>query len=194
MRKLRQAGAVAVALLMVAASAPVLTASDSVTVGDFVQRVAEAKGVDSTDAYASVSSLAGVGVRVPADLEFSSPLTEGDVVAIARSLGINVRSGNPDASFTADQVDRFFLSFDSDITAGQSSTPDFDLYDDLVDIDPGLGDENVSGDWFFWWKGWFPGYWWAKWLGEWIGKWKGKWKGKGKGGKKGGGKTKKDPH
>ena len=143
MRKLRQAGAVAVALLMVAASAPVLTASDSVTVGDFVQRVAEAKGVDSTDAYASVSSLAGVGVRVPADLEFSSPLTEGDVVAIARSLGINVRSGNPDASFDQEQTNRFFLSFTDELTndASASSTPDFDLFDDLVSLEPGLGDE-----------------------------------------------------
>ena len=189
MSKLRKAGALAVALMMVVASAPALVAADDLTVGQFVQRIADAKGVDAT-----VDGLASVGVRVPADLEFSAKLTEGDVVDIARAMGINVRSGNPDASFTADQVDRFFLSFDSDITAGQSSTPDFDLYDDLVDIDPGLGDENVSGDWFFWWKGWFPGYWWAKWLGEWIGKWKGKWKGKGKGGKKGGGKTKKDPH
>ena len=193
MRKLRRAGALAVALLMVVASAPVVTAADSLTVGDFVKQIADAKGVDSSDAFASVNGLASVGVRVPADLEFSAPLTEGDVVAIARAAGINVRSGNPDAVFGVEQADRFFASFSDELTTGNSATPDFDLYDDIVSVEPGLGDENLNGQ-IWWWKAFFPGYWWAKWFGQWIGKWKGKWKGKGKGGKKGGGKTKKDPH
>ncbi len=197
MRKLQQMGAVALAALLVATTVPALTAADDITVGQFVQRIAQTKDLQADDAFVAAESLARVGVQLPASVVFSNKLREGDVVAIARSMGINVRSGDPDATFGESQVDRFFLSFSREITAvgsddeaTASSTPDYDLFDDLVQNDPGNGDGEVTGDWFWWWKGWFPGYWWSKWQDKWLGKWKGKWKGKGKGGKK----TPKDPH
>ena len=194
MRKLRQVGAVAIALMLVVTTVPSLTAADSLSVGQFVQQIAQSKGVDSSDVFAAENALARVGVRLPADLDYNAQLTEGDVSAIARTLGINVRSGNPDASFSSEQASRFLASFQEEIVteSAPSSTPDFDLFDDLVSLEPGEGQDEINGNWFWWWKGWFPGYWWSKWQEYWAGKWKGKWKGKGKGGK--GKKTKKDPH
>lgn len=197
MRKLQQLGALALAALLIVSSAPLLTAADDVSVGQFVQRIAAAKNLEATDSFVAADSLSRAGVQLPAGIVFSNSLREADVVVIARSLGINVRSGDPDATFGDSQVDRFFLSFSRELTAAgteednsASSTPDYDLFDDLVQNNPGNGDGDVTGDWFWWWKGWFPGYWWSKWQDHWSGKWKGKWKGKGKGGKK----TPKDPH
>lgn len=194
MRKLQQIGALSLAIALVIASAPALTAAQPMTVGQFVERIATAKNLDAANAYVAADSLAANGVRLPADIVYTDTLTEGDVVSIARTLGINVRTSDPEADFTQNQADRFLLSFSRELSstpqAQTSSTPDFDLFDDLVGIQgPGDGPEDgISTDWFWWWKGWYPGYWWSKWQDYWAGKWKGKWKGKG------GKKTKKDPH
>ena len=194
MRKLQQIGAMSLAIALVIASAPALTAAQPLTVGQFVERIATAKNLDAANAYVAADALAANGVRLPADIVFTDALTEGDVVSIARTLGINVRTSAPEADFSQEQADRFLLSFSRELSStvqnDQSSTPDFDLFDDLVGVQgPNDGPEDgISTDWFWWWKGWYPGYWWSKWQDYWAGKWKGKWKGKG------GKKTKKDPH
>lgn len=123
----------ATAALFLAFVTPAVAASD-ITVGDFVQRLAAAKGLAGTDARVAVDALRGIGVRVPADLNYSKKLTEGDVVRLARSFGLNVTTTTPDNSFTSHQVDRFFATFGVDMgytTRGHSSTlspPGFNPY------------------------------------------------------------------
>jgi len=76
-----------------------------------VQRLAMAKGLAGTDVGVASNALRGIGIRLPGDLDFRSPLTEGDVALISRAAGLTVRTSNPENSFTSQQTDTFFVSF-----------------------------------------------------------------------------------
>ncbi len=135
MRNLLRVGGVAIAsVLAVALMSPVI-AADDVTIGEFVQRLARAKGLSATDSAVAAEALAKSGVRLPGNLNFGKRLTEGDVAMIARTAGVNVRTGEPDAGFDGEQVDRFFSSFAGDL-------------DNVVER-PGGGD-NRGQDWGDW--------------------------------------------
>ena len=110
----KRLGALFVATLLVTAALPAFAASDA-TVGEFVIKLAKARNLAATDARVAVDALRGVGVRVPADLNYSKRLTEGDVARLSRVFGLNVTTTTPDNSFTTDQVDRFFATFGVDI-------------------------------------------------------------------------------
>ena len=110
----RISAVVAVAALCVALTAPVVAASD-ITVGNFVQRLAQSKGLAATDARIASDALRGVGVRIPGDLVYANALTEGDVARISRAAGINVRTSNPENLFNTEQVNLFFVSFGDDL-------------------------------------------------------------------------------
>ena len=136
MRNLLRVGGVAVvSVLAVALMAPAI-AADDVTVGDFVQRLARARGLIAIDSVVAAEALAKSGVRLPGNLNFGKKLTEGDVAMIARTAGVNVRTGEPDAGFTGEQVDRFFSSFASDL-------------DNVIER-PGDGGDNRGQDWGDW--------------------------------------------
>ncbi len=107
-------GTLFVAAVLVTAAVPTFAAGDA-TVGEFVIKLAKARNLAATDARVAVDALRGIGVRVPADLNYSKKLTEGDVARLARSFGLNVTTATPDNSFTSDQVDRFFATFGVDI-------------------------------------------------------------------------------
>ena len=111
----KRLGALFVAVLLVTAAVPAFAASDA-TVGEFVIKLARAGNLAATDARVAVDALRGVGVRVPTDLNYSKRLTEGDVVRLSRSFGLNVTTRSPDKSFTSDQVDRFFGTFGVDVS------------------------------------------------------------------------------
>jgi len=96
-------------------------ATGDVTVGEFVQRLAKVKGVNAVDPILAADSLAAIGIYLPTYLKHSATLTEGDVALIARSAGLNVRSGNPEAVFDDSMVERFFTSFASDLNGGSES-------------------------------------------------------------------------
>ena len=89
----------AVATLCLALATPAVAAD--VTVGQFVKRLAQSKGLVATDARVAQDALRGVGIRIPSDLELSKQLTEGDVAVISRAAGLNVTSSNPDAASRA---------------------------------------------------------------------------------------------
>ncbi len=110
----KRLGALFVAALLVTAAVPAFAASDA-TVGEFVIRLAKTRNLAATDARIAVDALRGIGVRVPADLNYSKKLTEGDVARLSRSFGLNVTTTSPDNSFTTDQVDSFFATFGVDI-------------------------------------------------------------------------------
>ena len=105
----KRLGALFVALAMVAVALPAF--AGNATVGVFVINLANARNLGATDARVAVNSLRGVGVRMPADINLSKQLTEGDVASLSRALGVNVTTTNPDNAFTDDQVDRFFAAF-----------------------------------------------------------------------------------
>jgi len=105
----KRLGALLVALAMIAVAMPAF-AGDA-TVGDFVIRLAKARNLGATDARVAADSLRGIGVRLPAEMNFSKRLTEGDVATLSRAVGVNVTTATPDNTFTDDQVDRFFAAF-----------------------------------------------------------------------------------
>ena len=63
----------------------------------------------------AADSLAAVGISVPQNLRLGATLTEGDVAAIARSAGINVRTASPSAAFGSAKADRFVSSFGGEL-------------------------------------------------------------------------------
>jgi len=113
--KVMRLAVVAVAAILTATLAlPVLAAGD-VTVGQFIQRLALQKSLNATTPEIAAESLAAVGLRLPADVQFSAGLKERDVTAIARSLGLRLTTSRPDASFTSEQVDEFIATFGLDL-------------------------------------------------------------------------------
>ncbi len=116
MSKINRLAAVAVALFVIAAvAAPALAAE--ATVGRFIQELAKVKNLNATDPAIAADSLRGVGVRLPAKLEFDKKLTERDVADISRRVGLLVTTSNPGAYFSEQKVDRFFQSFSTELTS-----------------------------------------------------------------------------
>jgi hypothetical protein len=111
----------AAAVLLAAIAAPALAAD--VTIGKFVQELAQVKKLNATDARIAADSLATVGVRLPTDLRFSERLTEADVVRISRAAGLSVSTTNPEAPFDEDQMDQFFIIFGSELEVTQPGDP-----------------------------------------------------------------------
>ena len=97
-------------------SAPAAEAEDA-TVGQFVQRLAMAKGQTAADARTAVASLEAVGVALSDDLDFAKRLTEGDVVEIARAAGLSVTTSTAQRTFDEQQVRRFFVGFGPELGA-----------------------------------------------------------------------------
>ena len=114
MRNLKRLGGIAIAVALAVVLAGPAVASD-ITVGQFIQKIARAKNLNATDARIAADSLAAVGIAVPRNLRLDAPLTEGDVAAIARSAGINVRTASPDAAFGSAKADRFVSSFGGEL-------------------------------------------------------------------------------
>ncbi|HKQ60151.1 MAG TPA: hypothetical protein VJS92_02630 [Candidatus Polarisedimenticolaceae bacterium] len=136
MRNARRFLAVAIVLGAVAALALPAFAAESATVGSFVRQLAVAKGLNANDARTAMDSLAARGVRLPADLDLSAPLTERVVEKIARAAGINVTTSNPDAAFSQDQVNRFLQSFGSELALNPGRGAGFTTNDDSEDGPP----------------------------------------------------------
>ncbi len=126
----------AVAALCLAVVTPAMAASD-ITVGDFVQRLAKAKGLAGTDTRVANDALRGVGIRLPGDLNFANRLTEGDVAVISRAAGVTVRTSNPLSAFTSQQTDMFFINLRDDFGGDENGTKSH--------TNPGAGDGPGTG-------------------------------------------------
>lgn len=115
----KRLGAFALTVLLATAMAmPVLGADDgnTMTVGRFVQRLAQSHQLEATDPAAAAGALERVGIRLPQNLDFQKTLTERDVATIGRSAGLDVTTNRPDATFGRDRVERFFMTFASEFT------------------------------------------------------------------------------
>ncbi len=104
---------VLMALVAVALIVPV-GAGDTVKVGDFLTQIAQAKGLSAASGAAAYDALRAAGVALPS-LDVNAPLTEGTVTTIAASLGINVTTSNPTATFSESQATAFVTTFASEI-------------------------------------------------------------------------------
>lgn len=137
----KRLGTAALAFALVIGCASLALADSSVTVGQFVQRLARTMNLNATDVDTAVDSLERAGVQLPGSLRYSSALTEGDVTRIGRAAGLSLRTGNPEANFDQDNVDRFFVSFGEEFAAvsrgttsesSANSTPFFDPFNPLI--------------------------------------------------------------
>jgi hypothetical protein len=88
---------------------------EDATVGRFLERAALELSLSATDGRTAADALRLAGVPLPASLDVTRRLTERDVAAIARALGVRVTTSNPDALFDLDKIDRFFRSFGVEI-------------------------------------------------------------------------------
>ncbi len=86
-----------------------------VTVGQFLVEIAKVKNLNAADPNAAAAAL-----KVPA-ANLSKPLTEGDVAGIAKALGLNVKTSNPQASFGSKQVSTFLSAFGPEL--GRQTAP-----------------------------------------------------------------------
>ena len=117
-------------LLLVAAmwicggTAPV-TAADEVTVGDFVFRLARARGLEATDAPRAAEVLSGAGIVLPAGLNYTEPLTEGELVRIVRAAGLRLSTTSPERTVDATMVDRVFANFAVELAGDDPRFPGF---------------------------------------------------------------------
>ena len=137
---------VVLAIVMVASAALAVTVAADKTVGQFVQDLARVKKLNATDPQIAADSLAAMGLRLPAGLDFSAPLTEGDVTKISRTVGLTVSTTDPDALFTSEQVDQYFAAF-SGLSGTQSSTgigTRADPGDCPVDPDGSCGEQGTD--------------------------------------------------
>jgi hypothetical protein len=122
MRNLIRFGAMAVAVLMVAAVVAPALASSEVTVGRFVQELARHKNLNATDVQIAVDSLRSVGIRLPEGMRLEARLTEGDVVNISRAAGLRVTTSNPNAPFDSEQVQSFLFALSDELVDDGGNT------------------------------------------------------------------------
>ncbi len=120
-KTLRIAG-LAAALIVAAPALAAGRGEGPPTVGEFLLEVARAKGLAVSGESAASETLRNAGVRVP-DLEPGRPLTEGDVAAVARALGLRVTTSRPSAAFSREGVASFFAVFGTEISAPWSHPP-----------------------------------------------------------------------
>jgi hypothetical protein len=120
MRNGRKFGLLIAVLVVGAVALPTFAASQRVTVGDLVTKIADAKGLRAVDSTTAEAALRQAGYDLPR-IDRSKVLTEGDVAAIANSVGLNVASSNPTSSFSPTQVDRFLTSMGSELSATRSA-------------------------------------------------------------------------
>jgi hypothetical protein len=115
----RPAAFIATMAVMTVLVAPVEAAE--LTVGQFVQELARLKNLNAVDQRAAADELAQAGYRLPADLDFSKRLTEGDVARISVAGGLPVSTSDPEMPFTSEQVHRFLLAFSTELTGEDES-------------------------------------------------------------------------
>jgi len=110
MRNSNRLGVLTLTLTAVLLCAGPALAAD-VSVGEFVQELARATHLDAATPQEALDSLAAAGLRLPSNLDMGKRLTELDVTEISRSVGLNLTTSRPGASFSSAQVDQFLESF-----------------------------------------------------------------------------------
>jgi len=135
---------IAVLVLVGAVAIPAFAASQKVTVGDLVVKIADAKGLRAADSTTAEAALRQAGYDLPR-IDRSKTLTEGDVAAIANSVGLRVASSNPTSAFTGSQVDRFLTSMGTQLSATRASAGTIGSNDRVGSVDTLSGSGSGKG-------------------------------------------------
>ena len=109
-------------VLMAAQTAPAAVNTSTVTVGDFVVRLADALNPahrDITTLEQAKQFFAGQGIVLPAKLDLTAPLTQADVATVTSLVGVNVNPTKPAELFTADSVDGFVSTLRDGVETGR---------------------------------------------------------------------------
>jgi hypothetical protein len=125
-------------LAVLAISATATTIAADVTVGGFYTRLGKIKQIGFVDAAGVEAKLREAGFQLPA-LSLDKPLTEGDVAAIATSLGVTVTTHAPTAAVSVSQADAFLSGYGSRLGAkvGNPGAEPTIYGDGTGGIDPG---------------------------------------------------------
>ena len=102
------------AALLVVASVAFAAKDDSATVGWLLREIAIARGLSAPTEAGAARALGAAGVSIPS-LDPAKSLTEQDVVAIAKSFGIDAKTRNPNAPFTKSRGHAFLATFGNEI-------------------------------------------------------------------------------
>ena len=114
--KQRIISTVAATLLFVAPGA-LAAQDDSATVGWLLREIATARRLSAPTEAGAAQALKAAGIAVPS-LDPAKQLTERDVVAIGKSLGIDATTRTPDAPFTKSRGRMFISAFSDEIGGG----------------------------------------------------------------------------
>lgn len=114
MGKINVKNMLSVTILLLAICTTVVAGDGNLTVGDFLVRIAQEGRLDVSGPAEARKVLNEQGWALPR-LDLGARLTEGDVVSIARSAGLNVVSSDPDRPFGATGVQAFLSAFGSSL-------------------------------------------------------------------------------
>jgi|KBSSwiStaDraftv2_1062776.scaffolds.fasta_scaffold82995_3 hypothetical protein len=113
MHRFRLISIVAAALLF-GTSVTLAAQDDSATVGWLLREIAITRGMSAPTEAGAAQVLKAAGVALPS-LDPAKSLTEQDVVAIAKSFGIDAKTRNPNAPFTKSRGHAFLATFGNEI-------------------------------------------------------------------------------
>jgi len=98
-------------VLMAAQTAPAAVNTGTVTVGDFVVRLADALNPSSHRDIKSLDQakqfLSSQGIVLPGSLNLTASLTQADVATLTSLFGVNVETSEPSAQYSGQAVDGF---------------------------------------------------------------------------------------
>ena len=106
--------AIVALMLFVAPMAIAAPKDEAATVGWFLKEIASARGLSAPSEAGAAQVLKAAGIAVPA-LDPTKTLTEGDVVAIGRSVGFTTTTQTPGASLTRTRARSVLTTFQSEI-------------------------------------------------------------------------------
>jgi hypothetical protein len=111
-----------IVLVMAAVAMPAFSGDrDELTTGAFVMKLASAAGLTDTTPEVATRSLRAAGWELPT-LDNGAILTEGTVVSIANSIGIDVETTSPEATFTSEQTEAFIVTFEQEFGFDESDS------------------------------------------------------------------------
>jgi hypothetical protein len=84
----------------------------NVTVGRFYSQLAQANHFVAVDAASAEAGLRGAGINLPR-LALDKSLTEGDMTAISKALGVTVKTERPSRLVSEAQLNNFVAIFGS---------------------------------------------------------------------------------
>ena len=127
-----------IVLCCAAVTIPVYAGGASLTVGDFIHRVALARQLPAVDGMDAERLIRSTGAELPA-LNLDAQLTEGVVVGISRSLGLKVSTSRPDQPFQSESVNLLL-----DLMATQAPVPDRSTASEEPGPDPRPNDQAAD--------------------------------------------------